>query len=249
MPSQLHIEFDRVRAEYLLVDTAVGRAWQQLIRDPRVNLDRIQNWQIFEPDHKERILARLSELTGNHRWTDDDFNHWHRQFEQNHQHSAHWHEINLLIHQAQDQHPGDRRRIGFFDYDPKLLPLPEITEEHLECFSYSRRPGDLLLGYHTIGKDLWSAYGDGDHELVRSNSITPQRHIGPEFIMVLDAPYQPYAMMMDSVSKWLEEISVDLPNRRRWCLGRPLLGRLITDLEDLRSNIGRDLPRKISLVD
>lgn len=242
---RLIIEFSRLRAEYQLANTATSRAWQQLIRDPRVDLSTVINWQIYDRAYSEQALAQLKELTGCPEWQEDQFNQWHLAFEQQRHHDDRWHEINLLLHQAQHSLE-DRSRVGYFRYDP-ALQLPEITSDQLVDFQYTPQPGDLVLGYHTVGKDLWAVYCDRDRNLAESRAWRRQRHLGPEFIIQLSARPQTHAQRSAKVRAWFRELGLAEPDLSLDPLGRPLLAKLITDLDQLESLIARDKPQKIWL--
>lgn len=243
MPS-LHIEFPRYTAEYQLVDSEISRAWQQLIVADTLDLTEICNWQIYDPGFAAEALDRLRSLTQQRLWNISEFNQWHERFEHTqHCYDPQWHEINLLIHQAQWSTAG-KSRVGYFHYSADQLDLPEITDEQRRDFQYAAQPGDLVLGYHTIGKDLWAAYTDRDHQLVRNGAVTAQQRLGPEFIMVLDQPPQSYQEMAGAVESWLQEQGLRVSHSDLAQLGRPLLGKLVGSVRELEEGIGWDKPQK-----
>lgn len=247
--TRLIMQFPRVRAEYLLANTALCLQWQQLIADPAVDLQDIRHWQIMDPAYIDLAQARLTALTGHSQWTADSLNEWHWRFEQTRScYDPRWHEINTLIHCVQQSRLGrDRVRIGYFHYDPKAVALPEITDQLWPYFQYDCQPGDLLLGYHTIGKDLWAAYVDQDRRLVEDSAVNTQTRIGPEFIMILNQHTDSYRARVMRVQAWLEYLGKNMGPSDSWLLNRPLLGRLITDLSELKSKIGLDKPEKVWL--
>lgn len=150
-------------------------------------------------------------------------------------------EMNVLIHTIEfiGRRPHEFQIISNFDYksirNPPPVPITsdmlkyymptEITEKNLNSVPV------LMLGYATIGKDLFSCYNDNDHELIRNGLVSPQRDIRTEFIVFSGSnmSYERYDQLLLKLREWIEEnnlgeyVDADSPENK---LLRPVLGWL-----------------------
>ena len=94
--------------------------------------------------------------------------------------------------------------------------------------------GDLVLGYHTIGKNLWDCFKENDLNVVRNGLVRPQKTISSEVILnfykdlkVIDT----ISSRQERMKQWLESnnlmefVDINLPENN--IVRQPLLGRLI----------------------
>lgn len=92
----------------------------------------------------------------------------------------------------------------------------EITPEIRDCFTIHPHPlpkdckSVMYIGYHTVGKDLWSCFKDNDVELIRSGLLSPQLKISSEinfslrsglFVKTLDDE----KIIFDKICDWIKE--------------------------------------------
>jgi hypothetical protein len=115
--------------------------------------------------------------------------------------------------------------------------VEEITDPSLyEYFLHDVSFGDLLLGYHTVGKNIYHCFVDNDVELVKKNMIRPQRTISNEVVLSFsERNREPYPgaskMHLEEVKKWVhdneldEYVDMSLPENQ--AVARPLLGQLV----------------------
>jgi len=118
-----------------------------------------------------------------------------------------------------------------------------ITDKSL--YQYWDHPdefGDLLLGYHTIGKNIHHCCLDNDIELVKSGGVRPQVTIGNEVILQFRRGKTDISNQHRMINSWVKEnnlesfIDMTAPENQVGAL--PLLGRIqgtysIEEISDL----------------
>lgn len=57
-----------------------------------------------------------------------------------------------------------------------------LTEPEYHCFTQDFKFGELLMGYHTLGKDFHAAFHNDDIELLKRREVRPQRISNTEII-------------------------------------------------------------------
>ena len=77
---------------------------------------------------------------------------------------------------------------GFFLHSLTLEPMEYAIQEHekaelYDYFYHDPSFGDLLLGYHTVGKNIYHCWKDNDIELVKKGMVRPQRTISNEVVL------------------------------------------------------------------
>lgn len=113
----------------------------------------------------------------------------------------------------------------------------DMTQELRECFAptpVTDQVGSnnvhIALGYHTVGKDIFSCFLDNDIELVRGGLVTPQRAIWSEF-NIIAMPYfkvSEHKALQSKLNQWvrsngLQEIIDTNAPENNYCI-QPLLG-------------------------
>jgi len=118
------------------------------------------------------------------------------------------------------------------------IHVEEITDPSLyEYFLHDVVFGDLLLGYHTVGKNIYHCYVDNDIDLVKKNMIRPQRTISNEVILsfsetIRQPQYEGHSkLVLEDLIKWVDDnelneyVDMSLPENQ--AVARPLLGQLV----------------------
>jgi len=120
----------------------------------------------------------------------------------------------------------------------KLLPNPDVDKiaikpEWYPYWNHSHDYGDMLLGYHTVGKNIMHCWHDNDTDLIKKDMIRPQRYIGNEvLIMFRGTPRSPNEAEhhVTLIHKWIKdnglEQYVDLTRPEHNVSGQPLLGKI-----------------------
>jgi len=98
--------------------------------------------------------------------------------------------------------------------------------------------GDLLLGYHTVGKNLEHCWRDGDIDLVKTGMLRPQQTVSNEVVLAFrgnDVPSgaREWKKEVDAIQQWVKDNDlaqyVDMSQPYHNISGRPLLGRIVGD--------------------
>jgi hypothetical protein len=66
-------------------------------------------------------------------------------------------------------------------WDKHSTPL---TEEDYKTFNYTANHGDMIVGYHTVGKNLQHCWHDNDIVLVKKGMVRPQLKLSTEVICI-----------------------------------------------------------------
>jgi hypothetical protein len=113
---------------------------------------------------------------------------------------------------------------------PRVINIEDM--ELYQHWTVTRKFGDMLLGYHTIGKNLWMCYKDNDTELVRSRMFRQQQTISNEVNLIFrnDLKGSNKNNKFLLLCKWLEDNNltqyVDMSKPYNCAIGQPLLGKL-----------------------
>ena len=116
------------------------------------------------------------------------------------------------------------------DGNPVLFTRP-IPTEHYQYWNPSDADGVLLLGYHTIGKNLFHCYKDNDINLVKMNMIRPQISIGTEAQMYFGSwPESDQQPILEGMHQWVKdnrlEAYVNSYEPQHCVSQQPLLGKI-----------------------
>lgn len=146
-------------------------------------------------------------------------------------------ELNPLIHNIEAMLQGGPMSCGFhleWDYSESLPRV--INIEDMSWYRYwasSRKFGDMTLGYHTVGKNLWMCYKDNDIDLVKTGMFRQQKTISSEVNLIFRSNarnitnHGNFLLMY----KWLEDNNltqyVDMTKPYNCAIGQPLLGKLV----------------------
>lgn len=153
-------------------------------------------------------------------------------------------ELNPLIHNIEASLQGGPMSCGFhleWDYSESVPRVIDI--EDMSWYRYwtsSRKFGDMTLGYHTVGKNLWMCYKDHDVNLVRSKMVRPQRTISSEVNLIFKSDRQQRWSDVHRAAKnnnflrmckWMETNNltqyIDMTKPYNCAIGQPLLGKLV----------------------
>jgi hypothetical protein len=165
-------------------------------------------------------------------------------------------ELNFIIHNIESVLQNGPMSCGFhleWSYSTTIPRVIDIEDMNLyKCWTLSRKFGDMTLGYHTIGKNLWMCYKDNDVDLVKSGMVRPQRTISSEVNLIFrgdvrrrwkDVHHTAKNNDFLRMCKWMESNNltqyVDMSKPYNCAIGQPLLGRLISSYT--YTDIGRIL--------
>ena len=68
---------------------------------------------------------------------------------------------------------------GETKWDRQTVPL---TDEDYKQYNYKAQHGDMIPGYHTVGKNLMHCWVDNDIELIKAGMVRPQINLASETI-------------------------------------------------------------------
>lgn len=110
----------------------------------------------------------------------------------------------------------------------------EITDPELyKHWHYPNEFGDMVLGYHTVGKNTMHCWQDNDIDLVKKGMVRPQKFIGPEVMLMFRGwprDLKEPAKIAQAMNKWVIdnnlESYVDMLLPENNIPGLPLVGKL-----------------------
>jgi len=120
----------------------------------------------------------------------------------------------------------------FFLTDGQIDKIAFPSELYLPWWNNSAQFGDLVLGYHTVGKNIQHCYQDNDVELVKSGFLRPQKELGNEVLLMFPAINDPNSAkdMAVKIREWVTdnqlEPYVDMSLPENQVSSQPLVGRL-----------------------
>jgi hypothetical protein len=146
-------------------------------------------------------------------------------------------ELNLIIHKIEAVLQDGPMSCGFhLEWNYSAVVPRVIDIEDMELYQHwtsLRKFGALMLGYHTIGKNLWMCYKDNDADLVKTGMFRQQKTISSEVNLIFRSNTRNITNHGNFLlmCKWLEDNNlmqyVDMSNPCNCAIGQPLLGKLI----------------------
>jgi len=95
------------------------------------------------------------------------------------------HTLEHLLHQTNNTVHHSNNCCFYLDgptkWDKHSTPL---TEEDYKTFNYTANHGDMIVGYHTVGKNLQHCWHDNDIVLVKKGMVRPQLKLSTEVICI-----------------------------------------------------------------
>lgn len=158
--------------------------------------------------------------------------------------------VNMLIHKLEqmtnswfsDYAPDKTLLISTFfihctrpdDGNPVIFTR-QIPTELYQYWNGSDCDGVLLLGYHTIGKNLYDCYKNNDTNLIKMNMIRPQIKLGTETQMYFGSrPVFDQRPFLADMHQWVKdnhlESYVDLQDPKHNLCQQPVLGKIQNNL-------------------
>jgi len=146
-------------------------------------------------------------------------------------------DLNKNIHILQDSQNSQFIYATFFLTSNKPQIKYNISDLNLyKYFNYENIEfGDLVLGYGTVGKNLYDSYKNNDIEVVKNGLIRPQKTIDSEVVLNFFNydinSISSISSKISNLTKWVnhnnlqEFIDINLAQHR--IVRQPLLGRLI----------------------
>ena len=121
---------------------------------------------------------------------------------------------------------------GFFLTDGHMDKIAIPSELYLPWWNHSAQFGDMVLGYHTVGKNIQHCYQDNDVELIKSGFLRPQKELGNEVLLMFPATYHPNSAnkVALAIKQWVAdnqlESYVDMSLPENQVSAQPLIGRI-----------------------
>jgi hypothetical protein len=121
---------------------------------------------------------------------------------------------------------------GFFLTDGHMDKIAVPSELYLPWWNHSAQFGDMILGYHTVGKNIQHCYQDNDIELIKSGFLRPQMELGNEVLLIFPAAYHPDSAknVALNIKQWVIdnqlESYVDMRLPENQVSSQPLVGRI-----------------------
>ena len=119
--------------------------------------------------------------------------------------------------------------------------VPIDDHELYKYWNYDHAFGDLLLGYHTVGKNIHHCWLANDIELIKTGMVRPQRTISNEVALVFPSPWVPNASIIKQLQNWVSDNDlsqyIDMTQPYNNVVGSPYLGSLVGNYtrEDINS--------------
>ena len=152
--------------------------------------------------------------------------------------------LNMLIHETEElftagkinnliQYP----RAGFYLQTPSFLNYIDFdtnVEENASYWNYIPNYGDLTIGYHTVGKNIYHCCVNDDVSLVKSDMVRPQKNISTETVLTFSklpvTKERALEKMRGRVLDWVSNNNltqyIDMARPEHNLFGQPLIGRL-----------------------
>jgi hypothetical protein len=148
------------------------------------------------------------------------------------------HLLNIKIHEAEHIIKNQKRKIVWY-INQSLKDSIEITDDLRKYWGVSvvkyNPARQLYLGYHTIGKDLFTCFADNDIELIKTGGLRQQEYISTESVF----RFNPILTVNRNfiIKRWLRKNGlaqlVDLDDPKyRYNHQPPVLGKLEDKLTD-----------------
>jgi hypothetical protein len=148
------------------------------------------------------------------------------------------HLLNVKIHEAEHIVKNQKRKVVWY-INQSLKDSVEITDELRKYWGVSfakyNPARQLYLGYHTIGKDLFTCFADNDIELIKTGGLRQQQHISTETVF----RFNPILTVNRNflIKKWLRKNGVDhlvdlSDPQYKYNHQPPVLGKLKNKLTD-----------------
>lgn len=200
-------------------------------------IDQINNKKIF----KEKLYFKFNNET-----LQENLNYLHLQFhrleETQESNDFILGEFNVKIHEIETalyvRRKPDTKNVsaGFYLFNPAILKsYVEISDPSLYTFwSNPGTSGSLVLGYHTVGKNIFHCCLNNDIELVKSKMVRPQKNISTEIMLYFSSITEDSESKLKSYKEltynWIKEnqleefIDMSLPENNLF--GWPTLGEI-----------------------
>ena len=150
------------------------------------------------------------------------------------------HKLEAMISRINDQKTS-LLSCGFFLHGNRMNSLTggdyvvPISDPSLyQYWNYDDDFGDLVLGYHTVGKNIHHCWIDNDQDLIRRGFVRPQTTISNEVVLLFrgnDRYVGGCELTVKQIHQWIRdndlEQHVDLSRPEHNVAGRPFLGHIV----------------------
>ena len=208
-----------------------------------VDIDYISMPESFDPTVQQQPLLNYLHYEF-HRFEEEVENEPHRRIHQPNGYYDPLQALNMWIHTLEklmsiydDRYDADPNRAliacGFMIHSGNRDTVAIDDPELYKHWHYPNESGDMVLGYHTVGKNTMHCYQDNDVALVKKGMVRPQKFIGPE-VMMMFAGWPRDLGLPEKITKgiiqWFKdnqlESYVDLSLPENNLPGSPLLAKL-----------------------
>src|SRR5210317_88145 len=152
-------------------------------------------------------------------------------------------QLNVDIHVMESQVDSrESMEYGFFLVSQDEFKLYEITENSIyDYFNTPEKNGSLLLGYHTVGKNIFHCCLNNDVELVKAGLVRPQKTISTEVVLSFGASEDHSSDdLIAWVNDWLLENNlkdyIDMNEPMHRTPLRPILGAIVNEVSPKKIN-------------
>ncbi len=185
--------------QWLISESDIATRWASLIKTaPRQNENYHSDfdWYMagYTPEHFDKIVAQMTAICSRlnaekgfdipvdwfQNLTRDSLNGLHLKFHElaeNIPNDPDINQLNYIVHNAESCLSNIKWNKKFSSLIFNLNVLvqePLKPEDYLQFDQYNIAPGSLILGYDTIGKNLFHCYTDQDLDLVSSGMVRPK---------------------------------------------------------------------------
>lgn len=118
--------------------------------------------------------------------------------------------LNYTVHVAESclTNISNQTRTGYFVYFYNTFANIPLTEEDYQSFNcYNVKPGQLVLSYSTIGKNLYHCYVDNDMTIIKSRMVRPKQTLTSSTSLYINGQYQPNEPA--GFYKWCQDNQID----------------------------------------
>jgi hypothetical protein len=138
---------------------------------------------------------------------------------------------------------------------PRINAIYNIENKDLySYFNYDDyKFGDLKLGYHTIGKNVFECCWNNDIEVVKKGLVRPQTTISSEVILDFKKNF-PSSQLLNYLQTWINDNNlkqyIDMESPENRIVRQPLLGRLQGNysVEDIDKIFDLGMITKVNLI-
>lgn len=141
--------------------------------------------------------------------------------------------------------------------DVPIIEVPIDDQDLYKYWNYDEAFGDLVLGYHTVGKNIHQCWLSNDINLVKTGMVRAQRTISNEVCLLFNPSEPPgqRASYITLVQNWVRDNDlnqyIDMTQLCNNIVGAPYLGSLVENYtrEDINSILEQCKVSNVRLIE